>query len=124
MNIELYMLKPESQKIVIDRLTDIAKKDSDITINAFYFMYGIAKAVDGIKTGNEFYDYLQLKSTDFLYDRANKMFEYIRQFDEDSEIFKIGKRLMCSFCDEAVCTIFYNNYYREELVKIFDEELF
>ena len=122
-DIELYMLKPESLEVVIDRLTDFAKKD-DVTINAFYFLYGIAKLVDNIKSGEEFYDYLQNKSTEFMYDRTNKMLEYMKQLEKGSPIYEIGKRLMCTFCEGSIGTIFYNNHHREEIVKIFNEELF
>ena len=63
-NIELYILKPESLKIAIDKLTDFAKKD-DITINAFYFLYGYGKLIDNVTNGNELYDYFQKKVNRF-----------------------------------------------------------
>lgn len=120
---QLYMLKPESQKIVIDRLTDLAKKD-EMTIHAFYFLYGIGKLLDNVSNGDELYDYFQSKSTEFIYITPSKFLDYVKQIEYNKDLFDIGKRLVCCMAEREVGMIFYNNYHREELVKIFNEELF
>ena len=120
---ELYMLKPESLKIAIDKLTDFAKKD-EITINAFYFLYGYGKLIDGIKDGNELYDYFQKKSTDFLYCDLSNMVNFVENTKECYDLYELGKRLVASMRWKEIGTIFYNNYHKDELVKIFNEELF
>lgn len=119
---EMYMLKPESLKIVIDRLP--TSKKNDCTIAAFYFMYGIAKMVDGVKTGDEFYDYLQRKSMEFFYRRRKIALEYMEKIDKKSDLYELGKRLICTFNEVACATICYNNEHRKEVVEIFNKELF
>lgn len=122
-DVELYMLKPESLEVVIDRLTDFAKKD-DVTINAFYFLYGYGKLLDNVTNGNELYDYFQKKSTDFLYCDLSTMVDFVEQTKGCYDLYEIGKRLVASMRWKEIGSIFYNNYHKDELVKIFNEELF
>ena len=120
---DLYMLKPESQKIVINRLTDMAKKD-ETTVHAFYFLYGIGKLLDNVQNGEELYDYFQNKSTEFMYMKQDKFIEYVKKTESNSDLFGIGKRLATTMSEKEVGAIFYNGNHRDELVKIFNEELF
>ena len=121
--IELYMLSPESQKIVIDRLTNFSRKD-EISINAFYFLYGIGKMLDGIKTGEEFYNYLQQKSNEFLYGDVHTIVDYTEKVKDNESLYELGKRLVSVLAQKEIGAIFYNGRYKEELVEIFNEELF
>lgn len=121
--IELYMLSPESQKIVIDRLTNFSRKD-EISINAFYFLYGIGKMLDGIKTGEEFYNYLQQKSNEFLYGDVYTIVDYTEKVKDNESLYELGKRLVSVSAQKEIGAIFYNGKYKEELVEIFNKELF
>ena len=120
---ELYMLKPESQQFAINCLTDLAKKD-ETTIHAFYFLYGIGKLFDNVKNGEELYDYFQNKSTEFMYMRQDAFIEYVKNAKSNNDLFEIGKRLVTTMSEKEVGAIFYNENHRDELVKIFNEELF
>lgn len=120
---ELYMLSPENQKIVIDRLTNFSRKN-EISINAFYFLYGIGKMLDNIKTGEEFYDYLQQKSGEFLYGDIYTIVDYTEKVKDNEDLYELGKRLVSVSAQKEIGAIFYNGKYKEELIEIFNKELF
>lgn len=48
----------------------------------------------------------------------------MKKVDENSFLFRLGKKLLVNFREGEISKIFYNNHHRNELVEIFNNELF
>lgn len=119
----LPILSKESEKVLLDYLPTKHRLSPD-AINAFYFLYVIGVMFDDVKNGAELYSYIESKCFHFLCNADSKVLEYLKKMDRESPEYRLGKLLIITSTSVDLPFIFFAGEHKDELIKMFDEELF
>lgn len=118
-----HILSDKGEELLFDSLTEQSRKDI-ITLNAFYFMYGIAKEIDGINNGRDFYESVNVYSLKFQRGGVKVIINYLQKLSKNSDLYKTGRRLLVLGGRRELAAISFDNKNKERLISVFDEELF